>query len=193
MGRHDVSGIWAVCFMIRVLRTLCKGCYELQPLVVIDIRGGFVKTVHRSQFDNLGLRWDFVEQYYSSSHKRVLRGMHYQASPMQHAKLIYCVQGRVLDVALDLRFASATFRQYFTIELSADLGNMVYLAPGFAHGFYVFSESATLVYNVTSEFSAEHDLGLRWNSFGFCWPDSNPIVSVRDANLPELSEASYFL
>ncbi len=178
--------------MIRVLRTLCKGCYELQPLVMKDNRGGFVKTVHKSQFDILGLRVDFVEQYYSSSHKRVLRGMHYQAPPMHHAKLIYCVQGQVLDVALDLRRSSASFLQYFTIELSADIGNMVYLEPGFAHGFYVYSESATLVYNVTSEFSAEHDHGLRWNSFGFSWPDSNPIVSARDANLPELSKTNYF-
>ncbi len=106
---------------------------------------------------------------------------------MHHAKLIYCVQGQVLDVSLDLRRSSASFLQHFTIELSADLGNMVYLEIGFAHGFYVHSESATLVYNVTSDVSAEHDLGLWWNFFGFSCSDSNPIVLARDANLPELS------
>ena len=173
-------------------RTMGEGCFELQPTVACDIRGSFTKTFHHPRFVELGLRSDFVEQYYTSSFRRVLRGMHYQAPPMHHAKLIYCVQGRVLDVALDLRYSSSTFLQYFSTELIADLGNMVYLEAGFAHGFYVLSEIATLVYNVTSVFSPEHDSGIRWNSFGFCWPESDPIVSVRDANLREVSDASYF-
>ena len=178
--------------MIGLTRTMCNGCYELQTSVWKDIRGVFIKTVHEGQFEKLGLRSDFVEQYYSSSPRRVLRGMHYQAPPMHHAKLIYCVQGRVLDVALDLRSSSATFLQYFSTELNADLGNMVYLEAGFAHGFYVLSEIATVVYNVTSVYSPDHDSGIRWNSFGFGWPESDPIVSVRDANLLEVSDASYF-
>ncbi len=178
--------------MIRLTKTICSGCYVLQPLIFEDIRGVFVKSFHTLQFEELGLRSDFSEQYYTSSRRRVLRGMHDQVPPMHHSKLVYCVVGRVLDIALDLRQASATYQQYCSVELSSALGNMVYLEPGFAHGFYVLSEIATVVYNVTSVFSPEHDLGVRWNSFGLRWPDSDPILSVRDANLPLLADVSPF-
>ena len=178
--------------MIRLTKTVCSGCYVLQPLIFEDIRGVFVKSFNTLQFEELGLRSDFSEQYYTSSRRRVLRGMHFQAPPMHHSKLVFCVEGRVLDVALDLRQASATYQQYCSVELSSVLGNMVYLEPGFAHGFYVLSEIATVVYNVTSVFSPEHDQGVRWNSFGLRWPDSDPILSVRDANLPLLADIKPF-
>ncbi len=178
--------------MIRLSKTVCNGCYVLQPFIFADIRGVFVKSFQAFQFEELGLRSDFSEQYYTTSCRRVLRGMHYQSPPMHHAKLVYCVEGRVLDVVLDLRQSSATYQQYFSVELSSVLGNIVYLEPGFAHGFYVLSKSATVVYNVTSIFSPEHDQGIRWNSFGYFWPDSDPILSVRDANLPLLADISPF-
>ena len=178
--------------MIRIKNVMSDGCYELQSTVNRDGRGLFAKTFHETLFKDLGLRSDFVEQYYSFSRRGVIRGMHYQSPPMDHAKLIYCVQGRVLDVALDMRRKSVTYLQYFVNELSADLANMVYLESGFAHGFYVLSDSAVLVYNVTSVFSPEHDQGIRWNSFGMRWPESDPILSVRDANLPLLADISPF-
>ena len=178
--------------MIKIKNVMSDGCYELQPTVNRDGRGLFAKTFHETWFTDLGLRSDFVEQYYSFSGRRVIRGMHYQSPPMDHAKLIYCVQGRVLDVALDLRRKSTTYLQYFVNEMSADLANMVYLESGFAHGFYVLSDSAVLIYNVTSVFSPEHDQGIRWNSFGMRWPESDPILSVRDANLPLLADISPF-
>jgi len=118
--------------------------------------------------------------------------MHYQSPPMDHAKLIYCVQGRVLDVALDLRCKSTTCLQYFVNDLSADLAKLVYLESGFAHGFYVLSDSAVLIYSVTLVFSPEHDQGICWNSFGLSWPEFDLILSVRDANSSLLVDISPF-
>ncbi len=111
---------------------------------------------------------------------------------MDYAKLIYCVQGRVLGVALDLRFKSTTCLQSIVNDLSAHLAKLVYLESGFAHGFYVLSDSAVLIYSVTLVFSPEHDQGICWNSFGLSWPEFDLILSVRDANSSLLVDISSF-
>lgn len=165
---------------IEKLPTPIAGCYELRPRVLADARGAFVKTFHQAWFDEMGLRTDWAEQYYSVSKKGVLRGLHFQLPPHDHAKLVYCTAGEVMDVAVDLRKGSPTFGQHACIQLSAAKGNMIYLASGLAHGFYILSDSATLVYNVTSAYAPDHDSGIRWNSAGIPWPDQNPQLSERD-------------
>jgi dTDP-4-dehydrorhamnose 3,5-epimerase len=170
--------------------TEIPGCLEIFSNIYSDARGRFVKTFRNDWFQSQGLRSDFVEQYYSDSHYRVLRGLHFQRPPAHHAKLVYCVRGTVLDAALDLRPHSPSFGMHMLRELSAEGGNILYLPEGVAHGFYVTSESATIVYAVTSVYSPQHDSGVHWASAGIQWPDSNPIVSKRDQELPPFSMAA---
>jgi dTDP-4-dehydrorhamnose 3,5-epimerase len=164
------------------------GCYLLQPQVFHDERGYFVKSMIASQLNAQGLRADFVEQYYSTSKVGVIRGMHFQKPPREHAKLVYCAAGGVIDVILDLRKRSPTFGVALPLTLTAALGQALYIAAGVAHGFMSTEEPALIVYNVTSEYAPEYDSGIRWDSFGFVWGLETPVISERDRNLPLLSE-----
>ena len=168
--------------------TALPGCLLLQPRVLEDARGSFVKPYQRDAFLALGLAPDFVEQYYSHSHRGVVRGMHFQRPPAQHDKLVYCVHGEVFDVVLDLRVGSPSYGQAASFILSAEQGNALYIPAGMAHGFCATSELATLVYNVTSIYAPEHDSGVRWDSIGIDWPAEAPLVSPRDAGFAALSD-----
>ncbi|MEX0383158.1 dTDP-4-dehydrorhamnose 3,5-epimerase [Spiribacter sp. 1M153] len=172
---------------LRLVETKIPGCYELRARQLGDERGTFVKTYHRNWFESLGLRTDWAEQYYSVSQPGVVRGLHFQLPPHDHAKLVYCVAGRVLDVALDLRKGSPTYGEHIILDLSAEQGNMLYLPPGIAHGFSTYAEPATMVYNVTSVYHPESDTGIRWDSAGIEWPQKTPNLSERDRGFPKLS------
>ena len=176
--------------MFECVATPIPGCLELRPKTSHDGRGSFTKVFHRSTFAGLGLATDFAEDYYSVSRRGVIRGLHFQRPPQEHAKLVYCLAGKVQDVALDIRVGSPTFGKHAIIELSAETGNIVYLPPGLAHGFCVCSESATLAYKVTSEYSAVHDAGIRWDSAGIPWATAEPVLSDRDRRHPALAEFS---
>jgi dTDP-4-dehydrorhamnose 3,5-epimerase len=171
---------------MRVEQTAIPGCYLLLPLLNKDNRGSFVKTFHREVFAQHGLVTEFAEEYYSISYKGVLRGMHFQTPPHAHFKLIYCLTGAVLDAIVDLRVGSPTYQQTETLTLSAALGNMLYIAPGVAHGFYALTDEAVMQYKVTTVYAPAHDVGIRWNSAGIVWPDASPILSERDRSFPAL-------
>lgn len=166
------------------------GCFLVIPRVTDDARGRFVKPFAYSQFTRYGLRTDFVEQFYSVSGPGVLRGMHFQLPPAHHAKLVYCIAGGINDVLLDLRRNSPNFGQYQTIPLSAATAHAIYIPSGIAHGFSVpeGNGAATMVYNVTSEYSPEHDSGVLWSSFKCVWDLKSPILSARDAAFPSLAD-----
>lgn len=172
---------------MKFLPTALPGCFLLQPNILRDERGCFVKVFHQQTFREQGLATDFSEEYYSVSHRRVLRGLHFQTPPHAHAKLLYCVQGKVLDAAVDLRLGSPTYGQHIMIELDAEHGQALYLAPGVAHGFYTLSEQALMVYKVTTTYSPAHDTGILWNSAGIVWPDADPILSARDRGFVPLA------
>ena len=171
-----------------VIKTAIPDCYELQPSVLKDSRGAFVKTYHAGSFRDVGLRTDWAEQYYTTSAPGVLRGLHFQLPPHDHAKLVYCISGRVLDVAVDLRVGSPSYGQCVTLELSAERGNMIYLPTGLAHGFCTHEEPATLVYNVTSVYQPDSDTGIRWDSADIPWPLTDPLLSKRDQSFPLFDE-----
>lgn len=160
--------------------TSIEGIWLLQNFISQDKRGTFVKTFHADAFREQGLATDFQENYYSVSHKDVIRGMHFQLPPHAHEKLVYVTQGNILDVIVDLRPASATYGQHVAITLS-EYTQAIYIPKGCAHGFLTLSETATVVYNVTSVYAPQADAGIRWDSFGFEWPVQTPIVSDRDA------------
>lgn len=164
------------------------GCVELQPIVHHDERGRVVKILHAEFYARHGLAHDFVEQLYVVSKRGVLRGLHFQSPPHDHEKLVYCVEGQVMDVVVDLRRGSPGFGRHAITELSAEQGNLLYVPRGLAHAYFVRSEQAIVVYNTTSLHAPDHDHGIRWDSAGIPWPESTPILSPRDARLPPLGE-----
>jgi len=164
------------------------GCLEIFGPVFNDKRGLFVKTLHADAFSNLGLERNFAEEYYTFSLPRVLRGLHFQVPPYDHLKIVCCAQGEVMDAVVDLRRGSPTYGKYDIFRLSPEKGNMVYIPPGLAHGYYVTGTGALMLYKVTTAYSPDHDRGVSWNSAGIPWPDDSPVVSDRDAGFPTLGE-----
>ena len=163
------------------------GCYQIFPKKIDDSRGSFVKTFEWERFKDSGLVTNFAEEYYSRSQKSVLRGLHFQAPPHEHTKIVYCLKGEVFDVLVDLRSGSPTFGQASTFLMSAESANLLYIAPGVAHGFYVLSEEAILQYKVTSSYKEAFDSGIKWNSVEIDWPNKTPIISDRDNSFEALS------
>lgn len=160
------------------------GLVRVRPTVRPDARGSFVKLLHGPSFEAASLPWRFPEQYCSTSRRGVLRGMHFQTPPHDHAKLVYCLSGRVLDVVLDLRRASPTYGRAFSMELDGEVVDGLLVPRGFAHGFLTLSGSATLAYFVETVHAPQSDTGVRWDGFGFDWPVEEPLVSPRDEQLP---------
>lgn len=174
--------------MLTFQKTELPGCFEIQPKIFSDQRGVFVKTFHHDYFKAQGLNLLWQEEYYSVSKKGVLRGLHFQTPPHDHEKLVYCTQGEVLDVVVDLRAGSPTEGRHATFHLKAETANMVYIPKGFAHGFLALSESATMMYKVATVYAPEHDAGILWNSAGIEWPVETPVLSGRDKSFPTLEE-----
>ena len=174
--------------MFIINNTLISGCYEIQPKIRDDLRGRFVKIFNNSEFKKMNLATNFPEIYYSKSLQGVLRGMHFQKPPFDHVKVVTCTHGEVLDVILDIRKDSPTFGKSISFILSGDQGNIIYLEKGLAHGFYVKSEEATLIYAVSTIFSQNNDSGIHWNSFNFNWPTTQPTISDRDDKFLNFSE-----
>jgi dTDP-4-dehydrorhamnose 3,5-epimerase len=166
-------------------KTILEGVFIIKNFFAQDERGIFVKTFHKEIFTQNGLETQFVESYYSSSHKNVIRGMHFQLPPYHHSKLVYVTDGKILDVILDLRKGSITFGKYITILLT-EFSNSVYIPKGCAHGFLTLSEKATVIYNVSAIYNTVADTGIKWNSFGYNWNINAPIISVRDNSFIEL-------
>jgi dTDP-4-dehydrorhamnose 3,5-epimerase len=168
--------------------TPIPGAFLIRPTVVQDDRGNFVKVFHQPTFRDRGLEFQAEENYYSTSRRGVIRGMHFQTPPAAHEKLVYCIGGRVLDVILDLRKGSPATNQFFSTELSGENRHTLFLPAGVAHGFLALDEQSIVVYAVTAAHHPRCDAGIRWDSFGMQWPVTQPIVSPRDAALPPLRE-----
>ncbi|MBO9998483.1 MAG: dTDP-4-dehydrorhamnose 3,5-epimerase [Cyanobacteria bacterium SID2] len=168
--------------------TKIPGCYEIDVKVFKDDRGRFVKTFHEEVYREFGLVTHFAETYYSVSQQNVLRGLHFQVPPKDHAKLIHCVEGEILDVAVDLRVGSPTYGEHAAFTLTPEKGNAVYVPAGLAHGFYIVSEMALVMYQVSSVYAPEHEGGILWNSAGIPWEAENPIVSAKDQQWKSLAE-----
>jgi len=168
--------------------TKIKGLKLITLKPLLDERGWFLKTFHAPSFAAAGLCIDFPESFVSLSHRDVIRGMHFQTPPHDHAKLVRCQRGSILDVVLDLRRSSSTYGQHAAFTLDSETPQCLYIPHGLAHGFLTLSESATLEYHTSTAHQPLHDAGIRWDSFGMEWGCSAPILSARDAALPALRE-----
>lgn len=153
-----------------------------------DDRGLFVKSFNDSLFKSWGIDFVVRESYFSISKRDVIRGMHFQLPPHQHAKIVFCPQGAILDVAVDLRKESDTFGQCFSELLSAENNKAFYIPEGFAHGFKALTENAMTYYLVSSEYNQTHDTGIAFDSIYFDWESGHPIMSDRDRGFPALKD-----
>lgn len=171
-----------------VEETCISGLMIVHPDVNPDDRGSFVKTYHEPTWHTNGLRTDWVEEYYSVSHKNVLRGLHFQLPPMEHAKVVSCEFGSIFDVILDIRCGSPTYGLAYSRMLDAADPVLMYIPVGMAHGFLALTEGAVVSYRVTSVYDRGCDAGVLWSSVDCTWPVAFPVISVRDAALPPLSQ-----
>lgn len=166
-----------------------EGLYEIQPKIFGDSRGYFLETYSEKDFFAAGLKMNFVQDNQSKSVKGVLRGLHFQTLHPQ-GKLVRALQGRVYDVAVDLRKGSATFGKYYGVVLDSEKQNQFYIPQGFAHGFYVLSDEAIFAYKCTDFYDPAGEGGLMWNDSAIAidWkavaPNVQPLLSEKDGKHP---------
>lgn len=173
--------------------TELSGVFLIKPKVHGDERGFFFESYRKSLFAMNGITESFVQDNHSRSVYGVLRGLHYQLNPKAQGKLVRCGVGAVFDVAVDIRKNSPTFGKWVGYELSAENKHLLYIPVGFAHGFLTLTKHAELLYKVTSEYSPEHDRGLKYDdaAIGIKWPhlDIEYILSNKDSKQPVLVNA----
>ncbi|MBD3225715.1 MAG: dTDP-4-dehydrorhamnose 3,5-epimerase [Caldithrix sp.] len=175
-------------------RTALKDLIRIIPKVFGDNRGFFLEYYKHSEFLQNGIEVNFLQDNHSKSVNGVLRGLHYQKEPFAQGKLVRCTQGEIFDVAVDIRQSSNTFKGWFGCILSADNKEMLYIPPGFAHGFLTLSAEAEVMYKTSTEYAPEYDCGIIWNDpdIGIKWPQSDIKLSDKDQNHPRLREAYLF-
>ena len=169
----------------------------IEPKVFGDQRGFFMETWSTRDFSEAGLDLNFVQDNHSGSTQGILRGLHYQIQNPQ-GKLVRVVRGEVYDVAVDMRRSSPTYGEWVGVTLSEQNRRMLWVPPGFAHGFYVTSAEAEFVYKCTDLYAPEHERSLLWNDpdLGIDWPiaaDTLPTLSEKDANGTPFKQADSYL
>lgn len=173
---------------MRLVPTPLAGAFviELEPRG--DERGFFARAFDRDVFAAHGLDGAVAQCNVSFNERRgTLRGMHYQVEPHAETKLVRCTAGAIHDVIVDLRDDSPTRAKWFAVELSAADHRALYVPKGFAHGYQTLTDGAEVYYQVSAPYSPEHERGVRWNdpAFAIAWPIAEPIVSAKDAGLPD--------
>jgi dTDP-4-dehydrorhamnose 3,5-epimerase len=169
------------------IETALPGCFVIRPYRFGDERGTFVKSFHAPGFEALGLETGMVETFWSTSKRSVIRGLHYQAPPYDHAKIVTCVRGEMFAAVVDLRSRSSSFGRHVVVELTADDPMLIYVPRGMAHGFQALGDGCTVLYQTSSPHEPSADLGVRWDSCGIQWPEI-PTLSSRDRALPSFAD-----
>ncbi len=174
---------------MRFTETELKGVILVEMDVFPDPRGYFLEICHAKKYASGGIPGPFVQSNFSKSVLGTLRGLHYQIKHAQ-GKLVSVVEGRVFDVAVDIRKGSSTFGKWFGTELSVENRRQLYIPIGFAHGFCVLSETAGMVYNCTDFYSPQDERGIIWNdpALGITWPVTHPLLSTKDQSYKTLAE-----
>jgi len=177
---------------MKFIKTEIPDIYIIEPSVFGDERGYFLETYNEKEFEESIGKISFVQDNESKSSKGVLRGLHFQKPPFHQAKLVRCVEGSVLDVAVDIRKGSPTYGKHIAVELSGENKKQLFVPRGFAHGFSVLSETAVFAYKVDNDYAPEYDAGIRWNdtNLNINWglEENDVLVSGKDKTLPFLSE-----
>ena len=169
---------------MQISKTKLPGVVLIEPKVFEDERGFFFESYHKQLFDEQGISLEFVQDNHSRSKQGALRGMHYQIRQSQ-GKLVRVIIGEIFDVAVDIRKSSPTFGEWVGVELSAENKTQIYVPPGFAHGFYVMSEWAEVLYKTTDYYAPQWERTILWNDarINITWPlldGESPLLSPKD-------------
>lgn len=177
---------------MNVTKTELEGVVIVEPKVFGDHRGFFMESWSEQKFEAAGLHYKFVQDNHSSSTvKGTLRGIHFQRGEKAQAKLVRCVKGAVLDVAVDLRPNSPTYKKWVAVELSAENKKQLMIPRGFGHGFVTLTDEVEFLYKADNYYAPEADGGIRWNDpeLAIDWGVEEPILSAKDAAAPFLKDA----
>ncbi len=175
---------------MQVEKTFIEGLYVIEPEVFGDHRGWFTETYSKIKLEEAGLKADFVQDNHSLSGKKgTLRGLHFQNAPKTQTKLIRCSRGAVLDVVVDLRPGSPTYKKWFGVELSAENFRQLWIPKGFAHGFLTLRDDCEIQYKVDEYYAPECDRSIRFDDpeIGIDWGIEDPVLSGKDLDAPFLS------
>ncbi len=174
---------------MKAVETELSGVFVIEFDIQNDSRGYFFEIYRRNRFEELGLGMPFVQDNISYSQGHVLRGLHFQ-EPFAQGKLVSVIQGTIFDVAVDIRPASPTFKKWIGINLSPELGKMLWIPPGFAHGFATLTKTVGILYKVTEYWhpEAEKILNCKDPELAINWPIRNPVMSERDFKAPNLAD-----
>lgn len=174
------------------IKTKIDGVVIVEPAVFGDNRGFFMESWSKRSFEEAGLYFDFVQDNHSSSTvKGTLRGVHFQRGEMSQAKLVRCVKGTVLDVAVDLRPESPTYKEWVAVELTAENKRQLMIPRRFGHGFVTLTDNVEFFYKADNFYAPEYDGGIRWNDpeLGIDWGVEAPVLSKKDQTSPFLKDA----
>lgn len=165
------------------------GVFLVKPAVFEDDRGFFMETYHKERYSDAGISDKFIQDNHSHSRQWTLRGLHYQLRNPQ-GKLVYVISGKILDIAVDIRFGSPTFGRWTGTLLSNENKHQLYIPEGFAHGFCVLSETADVIYKCSDLYTPGDEYGVLWSDpdIDIVWPIENPILSEKDSKNPKLSD-----
>lgn len=175
---------------MNVTKTKLDGCLIIEPQVFGDHRGWFYESYSKRKLPELDV--EFVQDNHSfTQHKGTIRGIHFQKNPAAQGKLVRCVRGAVMDVAVDLRSDSPTYKQWIMVELSADNKKMLFLPRGFGHGFVTLTDDVEFLYKADDYYAPEHDRSIRWDDpeIGVSWGITDPILSEKDRKAPYLKDS----
>ena len=176
---------------MKLTKTKLDGVVILEPQVFGDHRGFFMESWSKQKLEELGLHYEFVQDNHSKSTvKGTLRGIHFQKGDKAQAKLVRCVKGAVLDVAVDLRHDSPTYKQWVAVELSEENKKQLLIPRGFGHGFVTLTDDVEFLYKADNYYAPEADGGIRWNDpeIRVEWGVENPILSAKDEKNPLLRD-----
>lgn len=177
---------------MKIEKTAIEGVYLVEPVVFGDNRGWFCETYSKKAFEEFGIFADFVQDNRSFSAKKgTLRGLHCQTEPKSQAKLVSCTKGTIIDVAVDIREGSPTYKKWIAVELSEENKKMLFIPKGCLHGFVTISENVELSYKVDEFYSPENDRSVCWcdPELGVEWGIENPILSAKDSSAPLLKDS----
>ena len=181
---------------MEIIKTAIDGLLIIKPKVFKDARGYFFESFSQREFEKKVRQINFVQDNESMSSYGVMRGLHFQRPPYSQSKLVRCVKGKVLDVAVDIRKSSPTFGQYVAVELSEENKKQLFIPRGFAHGFVVLSDEAIFTYKVDNIYAPQADAGIIYNDpkIGVNWmiDSKDVLLSEKDTKHPTLEEAEVF-
>lgn len=174
------------------IETGIEGLVVIEPDVHGDHRGWFMETYSKPKFEELGITCEFVQDNQSfSAQKGTLRGLHFQKNPMAQSKLLRCTAGKILDVAVDLRKGSPTYKKWYAVELSSENKRQFFMPKGMGHGFLTLSDDVEVQYKVDAVYSPECDRSIRFDDpeIGVDWGIQNPVLSQKDLQAPLLRDS----